>query len=82
MRGGVRLIDVDDADLFEELSDGERLTVRGASLFRNRTCLATGRALEEHELAGALRDQRGRVTEALQEFADNTLRYLRDEGSC
>ena len=80
VRGGVRLIDVDDADLFEELSDGERLTVRGASLFRNGTCLATGRALEEHELAGALLEQQGRVTEALQEFADNTLRYLRDEG--
>ena len=76
----MRLIDVEDADLFEELSDGERLTVRGASLFRNGTCLATGRALEERELAGALLEQQGRVTEALQEFADNTLRYLRDEG--
>jgi uncharacterized membrane-anchored protein len=80
VRGGVRLIDVDDPDLFDELSDGERLTVRGASLFRNGTCLATGRALEEHELAGALLEQQGRVTEALQQFADNTLRYLRDEG--
>jgi len=80
VRGGVRLIDVDDPSLFEELSDGERLTVRGASLFRNGTCLATGRALEEHELAGALLEQQGRVTEALQEFAHNTLRYLRDEG--
>ena len=80
VRGGVRLIDVDDPRLFDELSDGERLTVRGASLFRNGTCLATGRALEEHELAGALLEQQGRVTEALQEFADNTLRYLRDEG--
>ena len=39
-----------------------------------------GRALEEHELAGALLEQQGRVTEALQEFADNTLRYLREEG--
>jgi uncharacterized membrane-anchored protein len=80
VRGGVRLIDVAGTDLFDELSDGERLTVRGASLFRNGTCVATGRTLEERELEGALQDQRGRVTEALQEFADNTLRYLRDEG--
>ena len=29
VRGGVRLIDVDGADLFETVSDGERLTVRG-----------------------------------------------------
>jgi uncharacterized membrane-anchored protein len=80
VRGGVRLIDVVGVDLFEELSEGERLTVRGGSLFRNGTCLATGRTLEEHELEGALQEQRGRVTEALQEFADNTLRYLREEG--
>jgi uncharacterized membrane-anchored protein len=80
VRGGVRLIDVAGVDLFEELAEGEKLTVRGGSLFRNGTCVAAGRALEEHELAGALQEQRGRVTEALQEFADNTLRYLREEG--
>jgi uncharacterized membrane-anchored protein len=80
VRGGVRLIDMAGAELFEELSDGERLTVRGGSLFRNGTCVATGRALDEHELAAALSEQQGRVTEALQDFADNTLRYLREEG--
>jgi uncharacterized membrane-anchored protein len=81
VRGGVRLIDVAGTELFEEISDGERLTVRGASLFRNGTCLATGRTLEERELASALLEQQGRVTEALQDFADNTLRYLREEGA-
>lgn len=80
VRAGVRLIDVAGAELFEEISDGEQLTVRGASLFRNGTCIVSGRALEEHELAAALADQQGRVTEALQDFADNTLRYLREEG--
>jgi uncharacterized membrane-anchored protein len=80
VRGGVRLIDVADVDLFDELSDGERLTVRGPSLFRNGTRLATGRTLGERELAVALAEQQGRVTEALQDFADNTMRYLREEG--
>ena len=47
VRGGVRLIDVTGTALFDEVSDGERLTVRGASLFRNGTCLATGRTLDE-----------------------------------
>ena len=80
VRGGVRLIDVPGAPLFDELSDGEAVTVRGASLFRNGTCLARGRALEAEELANALTDQRGRVTQALEDFAENTLRYLREEG--
>jgi uncharacterized membrane-anchored protein len=80
VRGGVRLIDAPGAPLFDEVSDGEDVTVRGASLFRNGTCLANGRMLNAQELAGALAEQRGRVTEALEGFAENTLRYLREEG--
>ena len=44
------LIDAPGAPLFDEVSDGEPLTVRGASVFRNGTCLARGRAREEREL--------------------------------
>ena len=80
VRGGVRLIDAPGADLFEQVHEGEPLTVRGGSVWRNGTCLAHGRVLDESDLARALTDQRGRVTEALEAFADNTMRYLRDEG--
>ena len=80
VRGGVRLIDAPGASLFDTVSDGELLTVRGGSLFRNGTCLTTGRVLGERELAAMLEEQQGRVTEALEAFADNTMRYLRDEG--
>jgi uncharacterized membrane-anchored protein len=80
VRGGVQLIDVEGLELFDELSDGEVVSVRGGRVYRNGTCLASGRALGERELATALAEQRGRVTEALEQFADNTMRYLRDEG--
>ena len=80
VRGGVRLIDVPGADLFEQVNDGELVSVRGAGVFRNGTCLATGRILGERELARALEDGQARVTDALEAFADNTLRYLREEG--
>jgi uncharacterized membrane-anchored protein len=80
VRGGVRLIDVPDGDLFENVDDGELLTVRGAGLYRNGTRLAAGRILGAEELATQLAEQRGRVTEALEAFADNTMRYLREEG--
>jgi uncharacterized membrane-anchored protein len=80
VRGGVRLIDAPGAPLFDELSDGEDVSVRGASVFRNGSCLANGRTLEAEELARALAEQQGRVTEALEGFAENTLRYLLDEG--
>jgi uncharacterized membrane-anchored protein len=80
VRGGVRLIDAPGAALFDDLSEGERVTVRGSSVFRNGSCLAIGRTLDAELLGRTLAEQRGRVTEALEEFADNTLRYLRDEG--
>jgi uncharacterized membrane-anchored protein len=80
VRGGVRLIDAPGAPLFDEVGDGEHVTVRGASVFRNGTCLASGRSLEARELETALEEQRTRVTDALEVFAENTLRYLRDEG--
>jgi uncharacterized membrane-anchored protein len=80
VRSGVRLIDAPGADLFDTVDEGDLLTVRGASLFRNGSRLVSGRILEEDELARGLAEQRGRVTEALEAFADNTMRYLREEG--
>jgi uncharacterized membrane-anchored protein len=80
VRGGVRLIDAPGAELFDAVADGDLVTVRGASIFMNGDCLATGRILQAVELATSLAEQRGRVTEALESFADNTMRYLREEG--
>jgi uncharacterized membrane-anchored protein len=80
VRGGVALIDAPGAPLFDALSDGELVTIRGASVYRNGDCVATGRALSQLELARMLAEQRGRVTEALESFAENTMRYLREEG--
>jgi uncharacterized membrane-anchored protein len=79
VRGGVQLIDVAGAPLFEEVKDGESLVVRGSSLFRNGTRLAAGRSLTADDLEESLADQRGRLTEALESFADNTLRHLRED---
>ncbi len=80
VRGGVRLIDAPGADLFELVSDGEVLSVRGGSVFRDGTCLVAGDVLEADVLARVLSEQRDRVTDALASFAENTMRFLRDEG--
>jgi uncharacterized membrane-anchored protein len=82
VRGGVRLIDVDGEgqSLFETVSEGELLTVRGGGLYRNGTQLVSGHVLGERELERTLAEQRSRVTEALEAFAENTMQYLREEG--
>ena len=80
VRAGVRLIDAPGADLFDTVREGEVLSVRGAGLYRNGTRLAAGRVQDADTLERALSEQRGRVTEALEAFAENTMRYLREEG--
>ena len=79
VKGGVCLIDAPGAELFDEVKEGEPLVVRGASLFRNGSRLAAGRARGEEELARALADQQSRVSAALEAFAENTLRHLSEE---
>ncbi len=81
VRGGVQLIDVPSSELFDAVSDGELVSIRGNSVFRNGDCLASGHTLGADELARALSEQRGRVTQALEEFAENTMRHLREEGN-
>ena len=80
VRAGVRLIDAEGANLFDSVAEGELLTVRGGGVYRNGTRLASGRILDAAHLEHALAEQRGRVTEALEAFAENTMRYLREEG--
>jgi uncharacterized membrane-anchored protein len=80
VRGGVQLVDVEGQELFDALDEGELVSIRGGSVYRNGDRLASGRRLGADELAEALAEQRGRVTQALEEFAENTMRHLREEG--
>ena len=80
VRAGVKLLDVPGAPLFDEVNDGELLSVRDGGLWRNGSCIARGVELDEDVLVTALGEQQSRVTNALEAFADNTLRHLRDEG--
>ena len=79
VEGGVCLIDAPGAELFDEVKEGEPIVVRGSSVFRNGSRLVAGRERGADELARDLADQRGRVSEALEAFAENTLRHLREE---
>ena len=55
------------------------LSVRGASSFGTAPRRRRAR-VDEDELEQLVDEQQGRMTEALEAFADNTMRYLREEG--
>jgi uncharacterized membrane-anchored protein len=79
-RAGVRLIDAPDAPLFEELRDGDPVTILDGEVRRNGTVMAAGRPLGADELSEQLSGHRKRVDEALSAFAENTVTRLRGEG--
>ena len=79
-RSGVRLVESPAAPLFEELKDGEEVVVDGGELRRNGAVLASGRALDLAELDRREGEQRARIDEALEEFAENTINHVRAEG--
>jgi len=77
--GGVHLVDMPAAPLFEELRDGERLTLLGGALMREGRVLWEG---EVQDLRAARRDHesaRRAVGDAIEAFAENTLSHIVEE---
>jgi len=79
-RAGVRLVDAVGAPLFEKLSDGDPVTVRNGTVIGPDGVLAEGRVLTVEELTRTAREQQHLIGEAIQEFAENTLMHIREEG--
>jgi len=78
-QAGVRLIDVEDADPFELLADGNLVSLAGGAVLGGGRELLRGRELGVEELERQLGEQLERVDEALAEFAENTVAHVRQE---
>lgn len=79
-RAGIHLVDAPGAPLFEQLKDGDPVTIEGATVIRGGEEIVTGFVLETDALAQQLDEQRQRVDDALVAFAENTMAHLRQEG--
>jgi uncharacterized membrane-anchored protein len=79
-RAGVPLVDAVGAPLFERLSDGDQVTVRGSTVIGPDGVVAEGHTLGVTELSRIAREQQHRIGEAIQDFAENTLEHIREEG--
>ena len=79
VRAGIRLVDAPDAPLFDVLADGDLVRLDGGSVWRNGTLVAEGTVLDAVSLQQALADQESRIADALEAFAENTLRHLQEE---
>ncbi len=79
VQAGVRLIDVEDADPFELLAEGNRVTVSDGIVLGGGRELLRGHMLGLEELERRREEQLERVDEALAEFAENTVAHVRQE---
>jgi uncharacterized membrane-anchored protein len=80
-RAGVKLVDVPAAPLFEELRDGDEVSIRGGEVRTNGSLLAAGQTIGLEEANDQIERQRGRINEALGAFATNTIEHVREEGA-
>ena len=78
-RAGVRLVDAPGAPLFDQLRDGEPVSLDGGEVRSNGHAVARGRVLEAADLAEQMERQRDRIDEALEKFAENTIAHIRQE---
>jgi uncharacterized membrane-anchored protein len=78
-QAGVKLVDAPSAPLFDELDDGDDITVRGGEVRRNGAVLATGRVIDLAEASEQMERHRARVNEAIAAFASNTIEHVGEE---
>ena len=77
--GGIHLVDMPGAPLFDLLRDGDRVTVIGGKLFRGDELIAEGQVQRRDAMREAYEAGRRGIGEALAAFAENTMTHIREE---
>jgi uncharacterized membrane-anchored protein len=76
---GVHLVDLPHAPLFDDLKEGQRITVRAGVVVRDGVTLFEGEVQELEAVRHAHDRQRLKLGEALEAFAENTMSHIREE---
>ena len=78
-RAGVYILDGVGMKVFERLSTGEEIELRGDGVYRDGELVAVGEHLDEETAERKLRESREAVGVALESFAQNTVEFMRNE---
>jgi uncharacterized membrane-anchored protein len=80
VRAGVQLVDAVGAPLFDQLADGDMVILREGTVLGPEGVLAEGAVRTLAELTAVQEHQQERIGEAIQDFAENTLEHIREDG--
>lgn len=78
-RAGIYLLDGVGGEVFHLLSEGEEIELRDDGVFREGELVAAGEHLDLRKAERRLRESRAGVGLALEDFAQNTVEFMRRE---
>jgi len=78
-RAGVYILDGVGHKVFERISSGDEIELRGDGVYKNGELVAVGEHLDEETAERRLRESRAVVGAALESFAQNTVEFMRHE---
>jgi uncharacterized membrane-anchored protein len=78
-RAGVYILDGVGRKIFERLSTGDEIELRGDGVYKDGELVAVGEHLDEEAAERRLRESREVVGAALESFAQNTVEFMRHE---
>jgi uncharacterized membrane-anchored protein len=78
-RAGVYILDGVGKKVFERLSTGDDIELRGDGVYKEGELVAVGEHLDEETAERRLRESREVVGAALESFAQNTVEFMRHE---
>ena len=76
---GIPLLDEVDRSLLDRLKDGDTVTLDGGEVRVGDEVVATGKVLTHDDVVARMDHARGSIGEELEQFAINTLEYIRNE---
>jgi uncharacterized membrane-anchored protein len=79
VQAGIHLVDLPDDTLFDELRDGEQITLSGGEVLRGTKVVATGAVQEPAAVRAATDERRREIGDALEAFAQNTIEHMLEE---
>ena len=78
-RAGVYILDGVGQKVFERISSGDEIELRGDGVYKDGVLVAVGEHLDEETAERRLRESRDVVGAALESFAQNTVEFMRHE---
>lgn len=79
VEAGVPLLDAVGGSVLDRIREGELVRVEDNVLYRGDDPIAVGTLLDAESVAAAMEEARAGLSEQIEAFAENTLKYIREE---